>query len=299
MKIKYDLGLVLVTFIWGTTFVIAKDLLLHTPPINYLTARFILAALLLVIVSRQQLRDRVAMRGGAILGVLLYVGFFTQAIGLLYTTPAKTAFVTGVSVILVPFLGYLLTQERLTLEHILAVILASGGFILLTLPNSNEPFNRGDLICLGGTLFWALHIVATGHWAKEARSQGLLVWQIIVAMICFIISLIVLRSLGVLPTIANDVWPFSFKIGLQLLYLSSVATLGTIVLQTSVQRHISATRAAIIFSLEPAFTAIISYFVNGEQFGWRAISGGLLITVAIVISAIKIFPEKMVTSVGS
>src|SRR5262245_58091791 len=146
--LKYDLTLIFVTFIWVTTFVVTKEVMNGMPPLNYLSVRFLVATLLLAIISYKTWAtiNRQAVIGGVALGALLYGGFFTQAIGLAYTTPAKTAFVTGVSVILVPFFGYFFAGMAVTAEHLLAVLLAAFGFGLLTFPETNEGINVGDLI---------------------------------------------------------------------------------------------------------------------------------------------------------
>jgi drug/metabolite transporter (DMT)-like permease len=292
--LKYDLTLILVTFIWGTTFVVAKEVLNTMPPLNYLTVRFIVASFLLVLISFKTWRsiNRPAIVGGIVLGALLYGGFFTQAIGLAYTTPAKTAFVTGVSVILVPFFGYFFAGMPVTAEHLLAVVLAAFGFGLLTFPDTNEGINVGDLISLAGTVFWALHIVYTGVWARRVAARPLLLTQLLAASLFFTLSQIIFQMFGILPTLANDTWPLNFTTCTQILYLAVIATIGTILLQTRIQRHISATRAAIIFSLEPAFASFASYMALGERLGWRTGLGGVIIISAIIISSIEIFPRR-------
>ncbi|MEW6731808.1 MAG: DMT family transporter [Acidobacteriota bacterium] len=289
---KYDLALVLITLIWSTTFVLAKDLLSQLPPLNYLSMRFLVAALVLALISHRIWRsiDRIAIMGGIVLGVLLYGGFFTQAIGLVYTTPAKSAFVTGVNVILVPFFSYFLMEARITVGHIVAITLACFGFGLLTMPQGGESINLGDMITLLGTSFWALHIVYTGVWTRRTATQPLLLMQLVVTALLFLISLMVLQTLGVLPVLASSDWPLNFKIAAQIIYLSVIATIGTILVQTRAQRHVPATRTGIIFSLEPAFAAFVSYLVLGERLNWRAFVGGALIIVAIIISTLDRFP---------
>lgn len=285
--LKYDLALILVTLVWGSTFVLAKDLLAHTPPLNYLSVRFLIATLSFAAISLNIWRklDRNALWGGLLLGAFLYGGFLAQATGLVYTTPAKSAFVTGVSVILVPFFSYLLTGARITSNHMLAVVLAACGFGLLTMPQTNEGVNRGDLFTLVGTGFWALHIVYTGVWTKRAEARPLLLVQLVVAALFFALSLSALRALDALPALAGAGFPVTFRSVAQLLYLAIFSTIVTIMVQIRVQRHISATRAAIIFSLEPAFAAFFSYLVFGERLGLRAVIGGALIVLAIAVSS--------------
>ena len=289
---KYDLVLVWVTFIWGSTFFIAKEIVTSTPPINYLSTRFLIASLLLVLISYRQKIDRTAIKGGMLLGAMLYGGFLFQALGLVYTTASKSGFVTGVTVIIVPFFSYFITRSRIIGEHLLAVFIASLGFALITLPEKNESINIGDVSTLVGTIFWAFHIVFTGVWVERAPSRSLMLVQILTAATLFTASKFILPALGILPALADNSWPISFKSSLQLLYLGTIATIFTIFAQTYAQKYVTAVRAAIIFSLEPAFATLMAYLFAGERLTWRVVFGGVLIICAIIVSEIKIFPNK-------
>jgi len=289
---KYDLVLVWVTFIWGSTFFIAKEIVTSTPPINYLSTRFLIASLVLILISYRQKIDRTAIKGGLLLGAMLYGGFLFQALGLVYTTASKSGFVTGVTVIIVPFFSYFITRSRIIGEHLLAVFIASLGFVLITLPEKNESINIGDVSTLVGTIFWAFHIVFTGVWVERAPSRSLMLVQILTAATLFTASKFTFPALGILPTLADNSWPISFKSSLQLLYLGTIATIFTIFAQTYAQKYVTAVRAAIIFSLEPAFASLMAYFFAGERLTWRVVFGGILIICAIIVSEIKIFPNK-------
>lgn len=296
-QFKYDLVLVWVTFIWGSTFFMAKEVVSQIPPINYLSARFLIASLLLLIVSYKQKFDSNSIKGGIVLGSMLYGGFLFQATGLLYTSASKSGFVTGVTVIIVPFFSYFISRSKIINEHILAVLLATIGFTVIALPENNEPINFGDILTLIGTIFWAFHIVFTGFWAERAPSKGLMLGQIVTAAILFNLSKIFFpilseyfEPLEKLSLIASDTWPFeNFKMISQILYLGTIATILTLFAQTYAQKYVTATRAAIIFSLEPAFASIMAYLFADEKISWRIIVGGVLIIFAIIASEIRIF----------
>lgn len=290
---KYDLILIGITFIWGSTFFMAKELVSHTPPVNYLSTRFLIASLVLILISYNQKPSLNAFKGGIFLGCMLYGGFLFQALGLVYTTAAKSGFVTGVTVIIVPFFSYFITRSLVSKEHVMAVLLASLGFGLITIPTKNESINIGDVSTLVGTLFWASHIVFTGVWIQRVQSKHLMLIQIVTAAILFTSSKFIFPALSLFPTLADTTWPItSFKIALQLLYLGTIATIFTIFAQTYAQRYVSATRAAIIFSLEPAFAALMANIFAGEKLTWRIVAGGFLIIGAIIVSEIKIFSNK-------
>lgn len=293
-SLRYDLVMIAITAIWGTTFVVGKNLVEAMSPLTYLSTRFTIAALILSLCSFRSWKkiDLETIKGGLILGLLVFGGFVTQSTGLIYTTPSKSAFVTGVSVILVPFFGFLVAKTAITKEHILAVVLAACGFGLLTLPDNNESLNLGDVITVTGTAFWALHIVYTGVWARRTEAAPLLIVQLIIAAFLFSTSLFLLKWLNLLPLLTQnptDILKLDWSSLTQLIYLAGFATVITIFIQTRTQKHISATRAAIIFSLEPAFAAIFSYFVFDESLSWKAGIGGLLIIGGIITSELKLF----------
>ncbi|KAF0247407.1 MAG: RhaT, partial [bacterium] len=291
-RFKYDLVLVGVTFIWGSTFFMAKEVVGQTPPINYLSSRFLIASLLLIAISYKQKLDLNSIKGGIVLGLMLYGGFLFQALGLVYTSASKSGFVTGVTVIIVPFFSYFISRSKIIGEHTLAIFIATIGFAFITLPEKNEPVNIGDILTLIGTIFWAFHIVFTGTWVQLAPSRGLMLTQIVTATILFNLSKVIFPilatsspTLAKLAILANASWPFdSFRVVLQLFYLGTIATILTIFAQTFAQRYVTATRAAIIFSLEPAFASFMAYIFAGERLGWRAVIGGVLIIGAIIIS---------------
>jgi drug/metabolite transporter (DMT)-like permease len=192
-------------------------------------------------------------------------------------------------------LGRFIAAATITGNHIIAVLLAIVGFGLLTMPQAGEEINIGDAITLLGTSFWALHIVYTSIWTKRAATHTLLLVQIVTGAILFSLSLFLLRSLGVTTVLANDIWPTNLEMGMQIVYLAIVATIGTILLQIRAQRYVSPTRAAIIFSLEPAFASLFSYLMLGEQLSWRAYLGGILIIAALIVSALR---KSLVTKVS-
>lgn len=294
-KWRYDLAILWITAVWGSTFVIGKELITSLAPLNYLSARFLLATVLFVLLFPRTLyaMRRESIRGGGILGAFLSLGFITQSVGLLYTTPAKSAFVTGVAVILVPFLGYLLAKVEVTKEHVTSVFLAATGFALLTLPESSAGVNLGDLITFAGTIFWALHIVCTGIFARHADTRQLTLIQFVASTFIFVLVLVTVKLTGSFAALTSSAWPKEAVQIWQLGYLAVVATLLVLLVQTRVQRYISPTRAAVIFSLEPVFASIASYLWNGERLSARAALGGLLIVLAIAISESKLFSRRV------
>ncbi|MCA1557384.1 MAG: DMT family transporter [Acidobacteria bacterium] len=296
-----DGALMLTTLIWGSTFVIAKDILEHWPPIAYITVRFLLASVLLVLLfPKLTLRARlVEWKAGVILGLLMGVGFALQAVGQVYTTPSKSAFVTGLTTPLVPFVALLILRVRPNLENLIGVSLASIGGMLILAPQGSEPINTGDLLTLVATTLFAAHITLMSAYAREIDVRQLTALQITTAAILFIVVWLSFGAAGALVResslpgfISREtvslVW--TGRVMWQLLFLATIATVVTFLLWTWGQAKVSATHAAIIFSLEPVFATIFAVAVRGanEWMGRRGNLGAALILAGVVISEIRL-----------
>ncbi|HMF57794.1 MAG TPA: DMT family transporter, partial [Pyrinomonadaceae bacterium] len=151
MRLKSNLAadgaLVVVTLIWGSTFVMAKEVLAHWPPLAYTGVRFVVASLALILLFPKQFAAARARewKMGGILGALMIGGFTVQAVGQIYTTPSKSAFITGLTTPLVPFVALALLRVRPSFENLVGVLFASVGGILILMPREAS-INRGDFI---------------------------------------------------------------------------------------------------------------------------------------------------------
>jgi drug/metabolite transporter (DMT)-like permease len=296
-----DAALVLTTLIWGSTFVIAKDILAHWPPLAYITVRFALAALILVAVFPKQLfaAGRAEWRAGATLGLLMGGGFAIQAVGQVYTTPAKSAFMTSLTTPLVPFVALVLLRVRPNLANLIGVILASLGGILVLAPRGAFVANQGDVLTLAATFFFAGHITFLSAYARRIDPKQLTVLQISVAAALFVIASLLVRgarwcmasdSLPVVMKVEAG-WPvWSSTVAWQLIYLALVATVITFLLWTWGQARMSATHAAIIFSLEPIFATAfaVAWWGSGQWLGGWSTVGAAAIIAGVVISELRL-----------
>jgi drug/metabolite transporter (DMT)-like permease len=305
MRLKADLAsdavLMLTTVIWGSTFVIAKDVLEQWPPVAYITVRFALAALVLFALFPRQVRlaGFREWRAGATLGVLIGGGFALQAIGQVYTTPAKSAFITGLTTPLVPFFALFMLRVRPNLENIIGVSLASIGGLLIVAPHGQAGINAGDIFTLCATSLFATHIVLLSVYARENDPRQLTVLQIAAAAMLFIGLWAVLRAAGILITgtpLPDFVTRESLKhlwtarLAWQLVYLALIATVVTFLLWTWGQARASATHAAIIFSLEPVFATAFAVAVRGrgEWMDPPGNFGAALIVAGVLVSELRL-----------
>jgi len=304
MKLKTNLAadgaILLTTLIWGSTFAVARGVLDHWPPLSYLAVRMPLAALVFAALFPRQVfgATRAAWRAGATLGALIGAAFVLQTTGLLYTTPAKSAFVSGLTTPMIPIVAYLLYRARPSRENLAGVVLASVGGALILAPAGEGGVNKGDLITLSTTFLFAAHVSLMSIYARRFDVRQLSALQITVAAALVLVSWLAVRvyvaqaAPGSVPAgLLREAEPLVWGAGVaaQLTYLALVATVGVFLLWTWGQARMSATHAAVIFSLEPVFATGFAILLRGsaEWTGGRATLGAVLILVGVIVSELR------------
>jgi len=279
---RSELLLLSVTVIWGSTFVITKSLLEAYPPYLYTAVRFLLSALLLFpfFVKRIRATTRSAIRHGIVLGVLLFLGFVTQTVGLKYTTASKSAFFTGMLTVFTPIV-HVIAQKYLPLQHraikvgnVLGVALAGFGLYLLTSPAGGS-FNFGDGLTLVCALMFALYIVYLDYASSEPDKMQ-------ITFVMFVVC----GMLGSFCAFGEDPAGMTLSMMhiLALLYLIIFATVITMAIQNRYQGDTTPTRAAVIFAMEPVVAATFAYVVRGEILGEIGLMGAVAILGGLLVS---------------
>ena len=304
MRLKPNLAadgaLVLTTLVWGTTFFMAKDILASWPPMAYMSVRFGLAAVVLLILFWRTVArsSRAELSAGAVLGLLMVTGLALQAAGQVYTTASKSAFVTGLTTPLVPFVAYAVLRARPSVENMAGVALATIGGLLILAPRDETGVNAGDLLTLVATTAFALHITLLSLYARRYDVRRLTVLQIvaIAALVCF--AWLAMRAAGaaaglaaVPEFVARESAPLAFtaRVVGQLVYLALVATVAVFFLCTWGQSRTTATHAAVIFSLEPVFATFFAVLARGSEvwLGGRGWAGAALVFAGIIVSELR------------
>ncbi|PWK15831.1 DMT family transporter [Tumebacillus permanentifrigoris] len=281
MKKSYmaDLILLGVTFSWGATFVLVKEAIQTMPPFTFLAVRFLFAALLLFLFmfffARDTLRglDRRIWIGGVILGFWLFAGYAFQTFGLQFTTSSKAGFITGLSVVFVPFLSLWMLGHTLKRNALLGAGIATVGLAMLSL-TSELSVNIGDLLVFLCALSYALHITLVGKYAPRFQAFPLALLQIFFCGVFNLGGALVFEDVSVVfaPDVLFDPWVFS-----ALLICSVFATAVAFVAQNQFQKFTSPARTALIFATEPVFAAATGYFWAGDRLTILQVSGCLLI----------------------
>ncbi|HVZ41731.1 MAG TPA: DMT family transporter [Candidatus Kapabacteria bacterium] len=290
-RVRGELMLILTTVVWGATFAATKLLLETLHPMCLLAWRFGSAAILFLILFRKQLVgrfDRATLALGALLGLFLYGGFALQTTGLKYTTSSRSGFITTLYVVITPLLQTVLTRRlpaRRVMWGILLVILGLWGLTSNTdspadlLANwSNSGFGIGELLTLVAAAIFALYIIAL-----DRRGRGLNPAKLTAAQLVTTGTLALAHSL-----IARE-WtiPHGADSWMQLLYLSLFASVLATYWQTRYQGESNPTRAAIIYTMESVFAAIIGVIFLAEHLGPIAIAGGALIITGLLVVELK------------
>jgi drug/metabolite transporter (DMT)-like permease len=278
-QIKADLALLLMTLIWGSTFVMVKDAVMTFPVFPFLAIRFAMATLVLLVVGFRRLRSLNwrKLAAGVGVGLLLFAGYSFQTIGLRYTSASKAGFITGLSVVIVPLLSMLFWKHKPTIAALLGVLLATAGLAALTL-NERFTIGYGDLVVLGCAFSYALHIISIGLFAPRIDPIALSIVQIAtVTVACTAATFI--TGVG-WPAPTGQVW---FAAG----FTGTFATALAFGVQTSAQRFTTSTHTALIFVAEPVFAAVFGVLLAGDVLTGRVLAGGILIVVGMIISELE------------
>lgn len=282
-RFRADLSLAFCSLLWGATFVVVKNALGYSSVFVFLAARFTLAALLMAAFRPHVFRalKREELLAGAALGFFMFGGYAFQTAGLQYTTPAKSGFVTGSSVVLVPLLLGIFWGRRLTLWVYAGVFAALFGLYFLTVPTEGvSHLNRGDLLTLVAAGLYAMHIILVGDYSRRHSVAALSVLQVAACAALAWIATGVASVTGWEPA----------RLGLQgqsLLGIAICAVLATAVafsIQLWAQQFTTSSHAAILFTLEPVFASATSYILLRERLGNRALLGAAFVLVGILIA---------------
>ena len=281
--LKAHLLLILVTFIWGATFVQIKGALRDVSPLLFNAMRMVVATGALLVLHLPHLRGMNAktLLAGMRVGVFLWAGYEFQTTGLRLTTPSKSAFLTSISVVLVPVFLALFWRKAVGRWTLLGVLTAFAGLFLLTVPGGAagwgdfKSVNFGDLLTLGCAVAFAFQIIFVGRATQVHAFQPIAFLQIATAAILMIPSVPLVEH-------AHIVW--TWKVIAAILVTALLSTAAAFTIQSWAQQFMSATNAALIFALEPVFAWLASYVALGEGLRLRAGIGAMLIVAGLVAS---------------
>ena len=274
-EMKWVAVLLLVSALWGSTFVAVKDTLSSFGPFALMAIRFsIAAAALFVYIRLARIKiTKDELTSGSILGFFLFAGYSLQTVGLDYTSANTSAFITNLYVLLVPILSSVLLHKIPKRKIWLSVAISLAGLFLMM--DAGNGFNIGDVLTIVSAFGWALQLIYLSKYSPKCNPVSLAFVQIAFAAIACVALMVPF----------NEV-PASFPLPavLVLVYLAMFATAGVQVLQAEAQRHVEPSKVALIFITEPLFAALFGFMFIGEVLSAQKILGASLILCALVIS---------------
>ncbi len=274
-----ELGLALVCLLWGSTFVLVKNALADISPVLFIGIRFSIATIVLGgIYAMRRKPGKVSWRGGLVAGLFLFTGYVLQTIGLRFTTPAKSGFITGLYIVLVPLLLAAVYRRAPGLSEWIGVVLATIGMGLLTLTTTSFEVGFGEALTVVCAFAFAVHILLLGHYSKTMPTEWLTLLQIGTCAVVGLATFSIFES----PFVR-----WSSGVILALAVTSLLATALAFYVQTWGQKYTTPLRAALIFSLEPVFAWLTSYVFEGEVLTRQALTGAACILAGILVVELK------------
>ena len=266
-------ALVGVTAVWGYTFLVVQDAVARMPVMDFLAWRFLVASVVMIALRPTCLRNvtRRELLRGIGLGTILGLGYITQTYGLRYTSVATSGFITGMFVVLTPVMSWMLLRRKTSRNTWMVIALATVGLALLSL--NGWSVGIGELLTLGCAIFFAIHIVGLGEWSSQYEPYAFSLLQIgAVAAI----SLIAATPEGIALPPNPEVWAVVGITGV-------LATAVAFFVQTWAQSLVSATRAAVVMTMEPVFAGLFAVVIGGNRLTLRTIGGAACILAAMFI----------------
>ena len=276
-----EAALVFNVILWGATFVLVKAALADVSPVLFLALRFTLATGALLIAFRGAglpWRSWKTARAGALAGTFLFSGYAFQTMGLRLTSAPRSAFITGLTSVVVPLLAALVYRVKPQVSEVMGVLIATGGLAIMTLPGVIGPIGMGDLLTVCCAAGFAAHIVTLGHFSEKMGYQLLAVSQIGISAILGWALVLSVET----PRVAwrpAVVWA--------ILITGLLCTALAFSIMAWAQRYTSPARTALIFMLEPVVAWMTSYFTVGEGLSARAAAGAALILGGVAMVELK------------
>jgi drug/metabolite transporter (DMT)-like permease len=297
-SLRAHILLVTVVAIWGATFVVVKDALTGVSPLLFNFIRMTLAFACLALFYRGHFgrMDRRSLAAGAIVGLCLALGYQFQTVGLRLTTPSRSAFITGMVVVLVPMLSAIPALRPRGIRTPrwnawLGAAVAFAGIVLLTTPPNPGPgfslafdfrsVGAGDLLTFGCALGFSLHVLALARLSPRIPFEQLAVLQIGFCAAFMAASM---------PLLEHPWIHWSARLVIALVITAVLATATAFAVQSWAQKFLPATHTALILALEPVFAWFTSFLFLGERLGRRGASGALLILAGVALTELIPMP---------
>jgi len=270
-------ALLLISASWGLAFVVMKDAIERQSVNSFLFTRFLMAIVAMIIFKPSVLRkfNREIVRKGFIAGLFLASGYILQTLGLALTGAAITGFITGLYIVATPLLAALLLKVRISAFTWGCVAVATVGLALLSFTGWSIGF--GEFLVFLCAIAFAAHIIALSRWSNGLDAYALTIVQLTT---CALLTGLISFAQGYEAPADLNGW-------LVVIYTAVICTAIAFLVQTWAQAHISATKVAVILTMEVVFAAIFAVIFGGESLSLRAFLGGVLVVIAMFMIVLK------------
>jgi drug/metabolite transporter (DMT)-like permease len=270
-------ALLLVSAGWGLAFVVMKDAIERQSVNSFLFSRFLMAVVVMFLIKPRVIKaiNKEILQKGFIAGLFLASGYILQTLGLALTGAAITGFITGLYVVATPVLAALLLKDRVTPFTWVCVAIATVGLALLSLKGWDLGF--GEFLVFLCAIGFAAHIIALSNW-----SNGLDVYAMTIVQLatCALMTGVISFAQGYEAPVDTAGW-------MVIIYTAVFCTAIAFVVQTWSQAHMSATKVAVILTMEVVFAAFFAIVLGGETLTVRALVGGVLVMLAMFMIVLK------------
>ena len=274
-EFRADIALIFVALVWGATFLPMAGATATNGVFTILFWRFLISFVLMSAFTLKFRKfDPNSVKYGVILGLFLFCGFSAQTFAFKFTYSGAVAFISGLNVVIVPFLMFLLFRQRIYVYSFVGIFLGALGLYFLS--NARFGLSFGELLSVVCAFAWALHIIFTSIFVKRCELFMLINTQFAVVCVLSLIFAFIFEG-GAKP---NLDYAFYKAMVISIVF----ATLFGFIMQHLMLRYTSPVKAALIFTLEPVSAGVLGYFVGGEHLDPLQISGAAIILAGIVIS---------------
>jgi len=298
MKISKPILLVILCcIIWGTTFTVVKKTSTQLNPFLLSTLRNLIASIILLsyLIGTKKtklLKNRNGIINGSIIGLILAIIYIGQTIGIKYTTANNSAFITSITVVIVPIILIIFRKAILNSKQIISIIIVTIGLYTLTIKDGFGSLNIGDIITFGASFICATHLILSGYYVNKTEFLSLIFYQFFTAFIFSFLGYFIFKS-----TNESFIQLYSGDVLFKVLYLGVLGTFFCFFVTVWSQKYIGSIFLALIFSMEPIFASITNFVILNERFDSRGLLGAVVIFAGIIFYALSKSKNKDKTSI--
>ena len=270
-------ALLTVSAAWGLSFIVMKDAIQRQSVNNFLFTRFALAVIVMILIRPQTIKlfNKDLLQRGGLAGIFLGLGYIAQTLGLERTGAAITGFITGLYVVLTPLIASIVLKEKITKFTWLCIAVATFGLGLLSIRGFSVGI--GEMFVLASAVLFAAHIIALSKWSSGRDVYAMTVIQL---TMCAILA-------GLASAVEGYSLPPDRGVWSVVIFTAVFATALAFIVQTWSQAHMSATKVAVILTMEVVFAALFAILLGGECLTLQTAIGGILVVVAMYLIVLK------------